>query len=229
MSRGSGPAPVSLREVTRRVGVSPAAAYRHFRDRTQLMAAVATEIQERMADRMRRRMRASADAAAEQRALQRLRGVGLGYIAFAVDEPGWFETAFFGSVREAERADGSGRVDAEGGLGPDGEAGARSEARADGGSRADGGAGADGGSGIDGEGGAGSGPPPFMLLTAALDECVQAGVLSPQRRPGAEFVCWSAVHGCAELMIHGPLHGASRTTVREVAERVVDDVITGVR
>lgn len=190
MSRGSGPTPVSLREVTRRVGVSPAAAYRHFRDRTQLMAAVALEIQERMATRMRRRMRASADAP-PGRALQRLRGVGLGYIAFAVDEPGWFETAFFGSAQEP---------------------GAREEAD-----------GADLGHGTE------AAPPPFGLLTAALDECVQAGVLSAQRRPGAEFVCWSAVHGCAELMLHGPLRGAPRKVVREIAERVVDDVISGVR
>jgi len=68
-----------------------------------------------------------------------------------------------------------------------------------------------------------------VLLTSALDECVQAGVLSAQRRRGAEFVCWSAVHGCAELVLHGPLRGAPRKTVREIAERVVDDVITGVR
>lgn len=191
LSRGSGQSSVSLREVTRQVGVSPAAAYRHFRDRTELMAAVAREIQEKMATRMRRRMRASADAPPEQRALQRLRGVGLGYIAFAVDEPGWFETAFFGSARESElreRADGPGPG-----------------------------------------GGAEDAPPPFVLLTSALDECVQAGVLSAQRRPGAEFVCWSAVHGCAELVLHGPLRGAPRKTVREIAERVVDDVITGVR
>src|SRR5690625_7310176 len=75
------------------------------------MGAVALEIQERMADRMRRRMRASADATPQERALQRLRGVGQGYIAFAVDEPGWFETAFFGSARGPElrvRADGPG-------------------------------------------------------------------------------------------------------------------------
>ena len=191
LSRGSGQSSVSLREVTRQVGVSPAAAYRHFRDRTELMAAVAREIQEKMATRMRRRMRASADAPPEQRALQRLRGVGLGYIAFAVDEPGWFETAFFGSARESElreRADGPGPG-----------------------------------------GGAEDAPPPFVLLTSALDECVQAGVLSAQRRPGAEFVCWSAVHGCAELVLHGPLRGAPRKVVREIAERVVDDVITGVR
>jgi len=191
LSRRSGPSSVSLREVTRRVGVSPAAAYRHFRDRTQLMGAVALEIQERMADRMRRRMRASADATPQERALQRLRGVGLGYIAFAVDEPGWFETAFFGSARESEPREGAG------GPGPDE--------------------------------GADDAPPPFVLLTAALDECVQAGVLSAQRRPGAEFVCWSAVHGCAELVLHGPLRGAPRKVVREIAERVVDDVITGVR
>src|SRR5699024_8571350 len=98
-----------------------------------------------------------------------------------IEEPGWFETAFFGRAREAAQeaaADAAG-PDAAGpdAAGPGAAAG-------------------------------GAVPPPFALLTAALDECVEAGVLSAQRRPGAEFVCWSAVHGCAGLLLYGPLRGA---------------------
>jgi AcrR family transcriptional regulator len=189
MSRGDGPTAVSLREVTRRAGVSPAAAYRHFRDRTQLMGAVAREIQDRMAQRMRERMDTAGDCSAQDRALQHVRGVGLGYIAFAVDEPGWFQTAFFGIASEA--------------AGP-----VPSEAAG---------------------GGRESVPAPFALLTSALDQCVEAGVLTAVRRDGAEYVCWSAVHGCAQLLIHGPLRAAPRSQVRQVAERVVDDVIAGIR
>lgn len=202
MTRAGGPTAVSLREVTRRVGVSPAAAYRHFRDRRQLMGAIALVIQERMAARMRERMALPADAEAPERALQHLRGVGLGYIGFAIEEPGWFETAFFGRAREAAQeaaADAAG----PGAAGPDAA-----------------GPGAAAGGAV---------PPPFALLTAALDECVEAGVLSAQRRPGAEFVCWSAVHGCAGLLLYGPLRGAPPEVVREVSARVVDDIITGIR
>ncbi|WP_422116173.1 TetR/AcrR family transcriptional regulator [Brachybacterium sp. UNK5269] len=217
MTRAGGPTAVSLREVTRRVGVSPAAAYRHFRDRRQLMGAIALVIQERMAARMRERMALPADADAPERALQHLRGVGLGYIGFAIEEPGWFETAFFGRAREAAQeaaADALG----SGAAGPDAaEPGAAGPGAA--------------GPGAAGPGAAagGAAPPPFALLTAALDECVEAGVLSAQRRPGAEFVCWSAVHGCAGLLLYGPLRGAPPEVVREVSARVVDDIITGIR
>lgn len=190
LARTEGPAGVSLREATRRVGVTPSAAYRHFLDRSHLVDAVARQIQEQMAERMQRRMSTPHEAGTEEQALQRLRGVGLGYITFALDEPGWFETAFFGALRaESPAADGI----------------------------------------ASGEEGTEHVPPPFVLLTEALDDCVEAGVLVPERRPGAEFVCWSAVHGYAELVLHGPLRGAERSLVEQIAERVVEDIITGIR
>ncbi|AXK46735.1 TetR/AcrR family transcriptional regulator [Brachybacterium saurashtrense] len=198
IARIGGPSGVSLREATRRAGVSPSAAYRHFAGRSHLLDAVASEIQQRMAARMRERMRAPAHADAQEQALQSLRGVGLGYIGFAVDEPGWFETAFFGSLREGAAAGIA--VAADGADGP-----------------------------VAAEGDPPAVPPPFALLVEALDECVRAGVLAPERRPGAEFVCWSAVHGCAELVLHGPLRGADETLVGQVSARVVDDIIAGVR
>ena len=181
-TRTGGPAALSLREVTRAVGVSPAAAYRHFSDRSLLLRAVALEVQERMGTAMRRRMRAPRDAAPDERALRRLRGVGLGYVTFALEEPGWFETAFFGDATDRP-------VDVP----------------------------------------ISTPPPPFALLTAALDECVEAGALPAGRREDAEFACWAAVHGCAELLIHGPLRDAPPAMKRRVTERTVDDIIAGVR
>jgi AcrR family transcriptional regulator len=46
---------------------------------------------------------------------------------------------------------------------------------------------------------------PFTILAQVLDEAVRAGLLSPQRRPGAEIAAWSAVHGLADLLVDGPL------------------------
>jgi AcrR family transcriptional regulator len=42
-------------------------------------------------------------------------------------------------------------------------------------------------------------PNPWKLLSAALDDLVSVGAMSPARRPGAEVVAWSAVHGFATL------------------------------
>ena len=43
------------------------------------------------------------------------------------------------------------------------------------------------------------------VLTDALDECVRTGVITTERREGADRFCWSAVHGFAELHVGGPL------------------------
>ncbi|MFC7465564.1 TetR/AcrR family transcriptional regulator [Brachybacterium sp. GCM10030252] len=200
ISRHQGPSALSLREVTRRAGVSPAAAYRHFRDRHALMVALSGEIQARMVQRMRSRTRhgCSGDEEGDDEAgaaLARLRGVGLGYIDFAIEEPGWFELAFFG-----ERA----RDGAEAGAADDAALDPAEEVEL-------------------------QDVPPFAELLAALDECVRTGVLPAHRRDGAELSCWSAVHGCAELMVHGPLRGAPREVASTVAQRVVDDIIAGIR
>ncbi|WGW13340.1 WHG domain-containing protein [Saxibacter everestensis] len=179
-TRFRGPAGLGLREVTRRVGVSPNAAYRHFGDRQALLTAVAREIQDKMADTMRSRMPASVSGKTAEKA-RRLRGVGLGYIAFATAEPGWFETAFFGSAAERDSMPDQDRT-----------------------------------------------PPPFTLLVDALDAMVESGELSTERREGAEWACWSTVHGFAELVVHGPLRQLEAETVSRWAERVVDDIISGI-
>src|SRR5580704_15938609 len=50
--RTRGPDAVVLREATRMVGVVPNAAYRHFADRDELLAAVCTAAMRELADRM---------------------------------------------------------------------------------------------------------------------------------------------------------------------------------
>jgi AcrR family transcriptional regulator len=48
-------------------------------------------------------------------------------------------------------------------------------------------------------------PNPYAVLGAGLDELVEVGALTPQRRVGAEYAAWSAVHGLSSLLLDGPL------------------------
>jgi AcrR family transcriptional regulator len=178
LTRTGGPEALTIREATRRVGVSPNAAYRHFADREALLRAVATAIQHRMAARMESTARRRGSPESEAR--DRLRAVGIGYIKFALDEPGWFAVAFFGADLTELEQDGTATA------------------------------------------------PPYLALVDALDAMVEAGALSPERRDGAEWPCWSAVHGFAELVLHGPLRDARRRDVETLAQRTVDDIIAGV-
>jgi AcrR family transcriptional regulator len=77
------------------VGVVPNAAYRHFADRDELLAAVCTaamgELAARMAAGVARVRGKHGDADA---AILRLNAIGTAYLEFAHDEPGWFATAF---------------------------------------------------------------------------------------------------------------------------------------
>lgn len=179
LTRTGGPSALALREATRKVGVSPTAAYRHFADRHALLVEVADRVQDAMAERMLARRPTEGPRGA-------LRAVGLGYIEFAVTEPGWFEVAFFGpeqppGPREVPANSSSTRV-----------------------------------------------PPPFALLVAALDELVVDGALSPAGRIGAEWPCWSAVHGFAELVVHGPLRDQPAKVVQQLAEQTVDVAVAGI-
>jgi AcrR family transcriptional regulator len=184
LARGGGPAAVVLREATRRVGVVPNAAYRHFADRRSLLDAVCSAAQSALAVAMEAELAglpAGGDPAESGRA--RLRAIGTGYLRFAQAEPGLFRTAFSvpGDLRDAA-----------------------SPARA--------------GSG---------GLTPFQLLAAVLDELVAAGVLPPERRPGAEFLAWSAVHGLAMLLIDGPLRDLDAARTRGIEQRLLDMVDQG--
>jgi len=95
LARSGGPDAVVLREATRMVGVVPNAAYRHFADRDELLAAVCSAAMKQLGERMaagvaRVRGRRGDPAAARER----LGAIGSAYLRFARDEPGWFATAF---------------------------------------------------------------------------------------------------------------------------------------
>lgn len=68
---------------------------------------------------------------------------------------------------------------------------------------------------------------PFELLCHTLDGMVAAGLLPPERRPGAEFMAWSAVHGMALLVLDGPLRGLGEDQYQALAERLVAMVEQG--
>ncbi|WP_019586944.1 TetR/AcrR family transcriptional regulator [Deinococcus apachensis] len=178
LAREGGPDAVSVREATRRVGVAPNAAYRHFRDRDALLAAVCSAAQAEVARAIDAQLATvSPDQDPATRARLRFQAVGLGYMRFAQRHPGLFRTAFWTS-RDL--------------------AGARSPERRGSGGRT-----------------------PFELLSSALDELVETGLLAPGRRHGAEFLAWSAVHGLATLLIDGPLRGLGEAEVSRLEDRLV--------
>ena len=184
LARGGGPDAVVLREATRRAGVVPNAAYRHFASRDDLLQAVRAFALSSLALAMETeqsglpRRRRPADVARGS-----LRAVGAGYLRFAQEETGLFRTAF--SVADA----------VEGDTDP-AKAGA-------------------------------SGLNPFELLGAALDLMVDAGLLPATRRPGAEYLAWSAVHGMALLIIDGPLRQVDPRQLQALAQRLLEMVEKG--
>ncbi len=72
-----------------------------------------------------------------------------------------------------------------------------------------------------------SGLNPFQLLGAALDRMVKAGVLPAERRPGTEFLAWSAVHGLSMLVIDGVLRGFDPPQTQDLGQRLLDMVENG--
>ena len=181
LARGGGPSAVVLREATRRVGVSPNAAYRHFADHRALLRAVCAAAMSQLADAMEHELAQVTGSTPADVALARLRAVGAGYLRFAQAEPGLFRTAFSAAdeLTDDDPAAGS------------------------------------------------SGLTPFGLLTAALDGLVSVGVLPTERRPDAELVAWSAVHGLAMLLIDGPLQQLDRRHADQVGQQLLDHVEAG--
>lgn len=184
LARGDGPDAVVLREATRRAGVVPNAAYRHFASRDDLLQAVRAASLAALALAMEQELaRLGRNRRGKEFARASLRAVGAGYLRFAQAEPGLFRTAF------ALSDEGFGTPD---------------PAKA-------------------GE----SGLNPFQLLGAALDRLVQAGVLPAERRPGAEFLAWSAVHGLSMLVIDGPLHALGSAQLKPLEQRLLEMVEKG--
>jgi len=95
MARAGGPDAVILREATRQAGVSPNAAYRHFANQSALLDAVRSACISRLAVAIEeeiKKCRPGRDPEAFAR--KSLRAVGMGYLGFAMKEPGMFRTAF---------------------------------------------------------------------------------------------------------------------------------------
>lgn len=46
---------------------------------------------------------------------------------------------------------------------------------------------------------------PYQVLADSLDGLLAVGAIPADRRPGAEYAAWSAVHGLSCLLIDGPL------------------------
>lgn len=185
LARAGGPPAVSLREVTRAVGVSPNAAYRHFADRGDLLRAVASASQLALAHAITDRVAAAPrDLPPAEAAIERLRRVGLAYIDFARSERGWFELAF--ATQDAQASEGIVTLDDEV-------------------------------------------VAPFQLLLDTLDAMVEAGAMPAERRPHAEWACWSAVHGFADIAVHGPVQWQPAPVIDALAAAVVESAIVAVR
>jgi AcrR family transcriptional regulator len=107
LARAGGPDAVVLREVARRVGVSPTAAYRHFATHEDLLEQVKQEALARLREFLIEAVSSvPADADPGDVAVERLRAAGNAYVAFARAESGLFDTAFCRTHSD------------EGGLGP---------------------------------------------------------------------------------------------------------------
>jgi AcrR family transcriptional regulator len=101
----------SMSEVARAVGVDPTAVYRHFRDKADLLGAVARRGFVLMAEAMKRAV--ERDPAPSRR----LRVLGGAYVAFAVANPAHFRIMYgpYGAGRQGHRFE----MDGPGGEGGD--------------------------------------------------------------------------------------------------------------
>jgi AcrR family transcriptional regulator len=111
LARAGGPDAVVLREATRMVGVVPNAAYRHFADRDELLAAVCAAAMDELAARMAAGVaQVRGEYGDPDAAMLRLGAIGTAYLEFAREEPGLFATAFALPKRHAYEApkDGAG-------------------------------------------------------------------------------------------------------------------------
>jgi AcrR family transcriptional regulator len=68
---------------------------------------------------------------------------------------------------------------------------------------------------------------PYAFLNDVLDELVTHGVLTAERRQGADVACWAMVHGYAELVGSGPLREVPSELRDQMLESVLDVVQRG--
>src|SRR6266404_8137133 len=95
LARAGGPDAVVLREATRRAGVVPNAAYRHFASRWELLQAVRSAALSALAVAMEAELaRVPRGTSPADAARASLRAIGTAYLRFAQEETGLFRTAF---------------------------------------------------------------------------------------------------------------------------------------
>jgi AcrR family transcriptional regulator len=116
LARAGGPDAVSLRAVQRRSGVSNSAAYRHYADRSALLVAISDWASADLSARMRAALDATPPAGEQGRrpvdvARDRLSALGREYVAYALDEPGLFATAFIDQRKPLGPHESLGRSD----------------------------------------------------------------------------------------------------------------------
>ena len=70
-------------------------------------------------------------------------------------------------------------------------------------------------------------PSPYAILTDAIDEVAATGGMPVERRPHAEEVAWTAVHGAAVLIGDGLLWLPEPGQRADVVDRVLDGVVHG--
>jgi AcrR family transcriptional regulator len=88
---------LSLRAAAELAGVSNAAPYRHFKDKDALVAAIAEQGFHLLTRSMRQELEASAPAGD---VLAALRALAVGYVSFAVENPGYFRTVFGAAISD---------------------------------------------------------------------------------------------------------------------------------
>ncbi len=84
-----GAASVTMRAIGRRLGVSRAAPYRHFADKTALLVAVAADGFNRLKDRLQ-----TIDGGGPRSGVERFRRMGEEYVRFAVENPAHYRLMY---------------------------------------------------------------------------------------------------------------------------------------
>jgi AcrR family transcriptional regulator len=190
LARTGGPNAVLLRAASRQAGVSHNAAYRHFANQEDLLAAVAEQCMHKLGELMVERADLVTARGPVRRASARLGAIGRAYVDFARTEPGWFRTAFSSARPHPAEGPSPQPRDADD---------------------------------------ADAATSPYRILSDRLDDLVAVGAMTPQRRRGAEYAAWSAVHGLSSLLLDGPLRELPEAEVEQAMGAVLGVVNRGLQ
>ncbi|APT92301.1 hypothetical protein CPHO_04680 [Corynebacterium phocae] len=111
--REAGPEAISIRNITRRLGVSPTSAYRHYSGQAELSNAVSEKAVEALVSRLDEVID---DHEKYPLAAERLLACGYAYFDFAIEEPNFFRCMLEGNRLDLITTDHGGALDAKPGL-----------------------------------------------------------------------------------------------------------------